>query len=186
MVWSRLLTVPRTILCIILVWIISICGGVAIHFNQYYAQFFICLFVELSALSFIATHVYILWILRRREKGCEIEITPDKDPSQATPCLEPKDTSHIAHRKVTIVVTILLAVLITTCVPYFVCLQMFTTNNTFDPTLSQRINVDIFDKVYNFSNAFSYINFLANPIIYAWRLRMYRKAFFSLLGRNTT
>ena len=185
MVWSKLLTIPRSLLCIFAVWLLSIGGGVAIHYKRYYAQFFICLIVEISALCFIATHIYIVWLLQRREKH---RMVVNKNSSQDSPCLPtpPNENNNHSHRKVTIVVTILLSVLIVTCVPYFVCLQMFTINNTFDKTLSQRVNLEIYDKAMLYSRAVLYVNFFMNPIIYAWRLRMYRKAFYSLVGRSTS
>ena len=179
MVWSTLLTIPRTLISILCVWLLSAGAGVAIHFHQYYTQFVICLLVEFSALSFIAIHVYILWLLRQRDITC-------KDPSQNTPCLATSRNENIVHRKLTIVVTILLSLLIVTCVPYFVCLQMFAINNTFDKTLAKKVKIHVYDIVYQYTDALLYVNFLSNPIIYAWRLRMYRKAFYSLLGRNTS
>ncbi len=183
MVWSTLLSIPRTILCIVLVWLLSIGAGVAIHYHIYYAQFFICLFVEIIALGFIATHVYILWILRRRERS---RVIASQDPSQATPCLETPSNENIAHRKVTIVIIILMSMLIVTTVPYFVCLQMFTTQNTFDDTVASKVSLSIYAEVFSYSDALLYVNFLLNPIIYAWRLRMYRKAFYSLLGQSSS
>ena len=44
MEWSTLLTIPRTLLCILAVsWLLSIGCGVAIHYRRYYVQFVICL-----------------------------------------------------------------------------------------------------------------------------------------------
>jgi hypothetical protein len=183
MVWSSLLTIPRTVVCICLVWFLSAGVGAAIHYNQYYAQLVICFLVEVIALSFIAIHVYILWILRQREKCRDVARS---DPSQSTPCLETPRNENIAHRKVTIVVTILLFVLIVTIVPYFVCLQMFAIQNTFDNTVREKIDLQVFYKVFKYTDSFTYLNFLSNPIIYAWRLRMYRKAFLSLLGQGNS
>ena len=183
MVWSTLLTVPRTIICILCVWLLSAGAGVAIHFYGYYTQFVLCLLVGVSALSFVAIHVYILWLLRQKEKTRKIM---KQDPSQITPCIATSRHENIVHTKVTIVVTILLSVLIVTCVPYFVCLQMFAINHTFDKTLASKVNADVYDKVFRYTDAFTYVNFLSNPIIYAWRLRMYRKAFYSLLGRRNS
>ena len=181
MVWSTLLTIPRTIICIFCVWLLSAGAGVAVHYNPFYAQFVICLLVEFSSLSFIAIHIYILWLLQQREKNRKIT---KQDASQNTPCLATSRNENIAHRKVTIVVTILLSVLILTCVPHFVCLQMFAVNHTFDKTLASKVNLHVYDRVLHYTDAFTYVSFLSNPIIYAWRLRMYRKAFYSLLGRS--
>ena len=180
MVWSTLLTIRRTIFSILAVWILSIIAGGVMYNDKYryYAQFVICLFVEISAFGFIAIHIYILWLLHRRDKH---RANVNEDPDQDTPCLS--SSENIAQRKVTIVVSILLLVLIVTCVPHFICLQLFTIHNTFDDTVGTKIDPDVYEKAFHYTDAFTYINFFANPIIYAWRLRMYRKAFYSLLGR---
>lgn len=182
MVWSSVLTIPRTALCILCVWLFSAAGGFAIRYKRYYAKFVICILVEFCAVSFIATHIYILWILRRREKRHILK----EDPANEKLCTARTPNENIVHRKVTIVVTILLLVFIVTSVPYLVCVQMFMIQNTIDDTLSSRINVEVFDVVFLYAEAFSFVNFFSNPIIYAWRLRMYRKAFYSLLGRSTS
>ena len=185
LLWSTLLTVRRTIYCICMVWIISIAAGIAIHYVRFYALFFICLFVEICALSFIATHVYILWILHKREKR-RVKTFAIQDSSQITPCLPEPSSENIAHKKVTVVVTILLIVLVVTCVPYFICLQIFSIANTFDPTVRNKLDRDTYRTAYIYTDAFNYIYFFSNPIIYAWRLTMYRQAFYSLLTRITS
>ena len=184
MEWSTLLTIPRTLLCILAVWLLSIGCGVAIHYRQLYVQFVMCLIVEISALFLITTHIYIVWILRRREIHRMVLV--NQNPSQDSPCLPTPPNKNSAHRKVTMVVTILLSVLIVTCVPYFVCIQMFVINNTFDRTVADKVNLEIYDKAFLYTFSLLYVNFFMNPIIYAWRLRMYRKAFYSLVGQSTS
>ncbi|CAB4007207.1 melanocortin receptor 5 [Paramuricea clavata] len=183
MEWSTLLTIPRTLLCILAVWLLSIGCGVAIHYRRYYVQFVMCLIVEISALFLIATHIYIVWMLQRREIH---RMVVNQNPSKDTPGLPTPPNKNSAHRKVTMVVTILLSVLIVTCVPYFVIIQMFVINNTFDKTVAENVNLEIYDRAFVYTFALLYVNFFMNPIIYAWRLRMYRKAFYSLVGRSTS
>ena len=177
--WSNLLTIPRTISCILIVWLLSIACGVAIHYKRFYTQLVFCSFIEISALCFVAIHVYILWVFRRREQH-RFNVVGN----QATPRLtDTPRNQNIVHRKVSIVVTILLTIYIITSVPFFVCVQMFTLNNayTFHNTLASKANLDIYDRLYIYMYSLIYVNCLSNPIICAWRLRMYRKAFYSLL-----
>ena len=183
MEWSTLLTIPRTLLCILAVWFLSIGCGVAIHYRRYYVQFVICLIVEISALFLITTHIYIVWMLQRREIH---RVVVNQNPSQDSPYLPTPPNKNSAYRKVTAVVTILLSVLIVTCVPYIVCFQMHVINNTFDKTVADKVNLDVYDRVFLYSRALLHVNLFMNPIIYAWRLRMYRKAFYSLVGRSTS
>lgn len=177
MTWSTILNKRRTLLGIFLVWITSIAAGLWVGYKKYYAQFFVCVFIEVSATNSIIIHFYVLWVLRRGAKQ-RFQMTEDQQQSQAFL------KENVAHKKVTTVVTILLVVLIITCAPYLVCTQMLIVNLTFDKTLHQKVNVHIFIIIYDYSVAFMYINFLCNSIIYAWRLRMCRKAFFSLVGRS--
>ncbi|CAB3991546.1 adenosine receptor A1-like [Paramuricea clavata] len=183
MEWSTLLTIPRSLLCILAVWLLSIGCGVAIHYKRYYAQFVTCLIVEISSLFLIATHIYIVRMLQRREIQ---RMVVNKNPSQDSPCLPTPPNKNNAHRKVTVVVTILLSVMIITCVPYFACIQMFVINNTFDKTVADKVNLEVYHIVLTYAFALLYVNFFMNPIIYAWRLRMYRKAFYSLVGRSSS
>lgn len=179
--WSALLTIRRTIISILAVWILSIIAGGVMYNDKYryHAQFFICLFVEICAVLFLTTHVYISCLLYRRDKH---RANVNEDPDQDTPRLAPSE--NISQRKITIVVSILLVILIVTMLPYFVCLQVFTIQNTFDDTVASKIDLDVYGRAYLYTDAFLYVNFFANPIIYAWRLRMYRKAFYSLLRRH--
>ena len=177
MAWSTLLTIRRTIFSILAVWILSIIAGVVMYNDKYrhHAQFFICLFVEIFAFLFFATHLYISCLLHRREKHrARVNEYPDQDTPRSA------NTENIAQSKVTIVVSILLVILIVSIVPYFVCLQLFTIHNTFDDTVGTKIDPDVYEKAYHYTDAFLYVNFFANPIIYAWRLRIYRKAFYRL------
>ncbi|XP_046851016.1 galanin receptor 2b-like [Xenia sp. Carnegie-2017] len=151
--------------------------GLWVGYKKHYAQFYVCVFIEVSATNSIIIHFYVLWALRR---GAKQRFQMTEDPQQSQAFLK----ENVAHKKVTTVVTILLVVLIITCAPYLVCTQMLIVNFTFDKTLHQKVNVHIFSIIYDYSVAFMYINFLCNSIIYAWRLRMYRKAFFSLVGRS--
>ena len=131
MAWSTVLTIPRTIISILAVWIISIIAG-AVTYNdkyRYYGQFFVCLFVEITCLANISC-----MLSRRNKHRATVSEVEDSDPNT------PRHTTreNIAQRKVTIAVSILLVVLIVTCVPYFIFLQMFTVNNTFDSTVASK------------------------------------------------
>ena len=173
MVWSTLLTIRRTIFSILAVWILSIIAGGVMYNEKYrsHAQFFICLFVEIFAFLFFATHLYISCLLHRREKHrARVNEYPDQDTPRFA------NTENIAQSKVTIVVSILLVILIVSIVPHLVCLQFFTIHNT----VGTKIDPDVYEKAFYYTRAFTYINFFANPIIYAWRLRIYRKAFYRL------
>ena len=170
---------------ILAVWIISTIAGGLTYNNKYryYVQSFICLFTEICVLLFFASHVYISWLLHRKNKH-RTTVSEVEDSDQNTS--HHAASENIAQRKVTIVVSILLVVLIGTIVPYFILLQMFTVNNTFDPTVASKVDLEVYMTAYFYADAFLYVNFFVNPIIYAWRLRMYRKAFYSLLRRCTS
>ena len=182
MTWSSILIIPRTAICIVCAWCLSICGGVFIYYEKYtlYVQLAICLFVFLVDVFLIASHIYILWVLRRR--GQRRIATDNQDPS--LPNCSPPANENIVEKKVTIVITILLVALNITLIPYLIVLQFFLVNGTLDHTISDKINFEVYYEAYTYTFAFFYVNFFINPIIYAWRLRIYRKAFYSLLGRN--
>ena len=82
--------------------------------------------------------------------------------------------------EVTAVVAILLAVLIFTMVPHFICVQLLLANILIDDTALDGIDQNKLYLAFEYTDALSFLNFVVNPIVYAWRLRMYRRAFVKL------
>ena len=166
--WSNILTVRRTLTSVAAVWLVSIAGGVMLHFHKAATQLVILSFVELCTLLFICNSLFIYPVLRKREQ-CRYT---SGDPSQSFE--RPPPTFR---DKMSTVVVILMVVLIVTQLPFVTCFQIMLADSLFDKNVFQKIDVLSLYQAYSYTQAFACLNFVVNPIVYAWRIRTYRKAF---------
>ena len=173
--WSRLLTRRRTVFAIAVVWALSIFGGIMIQYHTKKKRLAMLLFQEISVCLFTASHVFIFQFLKRQRRrlvylirwsALELSALVDM-PLQAS------------HAQITSVVLTLMLVLIVTYLPYIIRLNMLMATKSTDIPVLQ------FDTVFRYTQAFSYLNFAVNPIIYAWRLKVYRRAFCKMFGFST-
>lgn len=166
--WSKILTVRRTLISVAAVWLVSIAGGVMLHFYKAATQLVILSFVELCTLVFICNSLLIYPVLRKREQG---RYTSD-DPSQSSPTIRDKMST---------VVVMLMVVLIVTQLPFVTCFQIILAHRLFAKNVFQKLDVLSLFQAYSYAQAFACLNFVVNPIVYAWRIRTYRKAFIRTL-----
>lgn len=169
--WSRILTVRRTIIGVAVVWLVSIAGGVVMHFYKMATQLAILSFVELCTLIFVCNSLFIYPVLRKREQGRYISDDPSKSAERLP----------IPHDKMSNVVVILMVVLMVTQLPFLMCFQMILAHRLFDQNFLRNIDNNAFFQAYSYTQAFAGLNFVVNPIVYAWRIRTYRKAFTRVL-----
>ena len=178
MTWSNILTTRRTVCGLILIWFISVASVIPMTTHRLHVQFALTITVEFCAVVFIGVHLYIFRFLRTHE-----HLRRSSEASELSQWASSETSSNLStvqHSKVTTVVAILMTVLIVTFVPYLVCLQLVTAR-AIDESFIENLNTDIFDPAFLYTNAFAYLNFVVNPIVYAWRLRMYREALGGLL-----
>lgn len=173
--WSGFLTGRRTIFAIAVVWALSIFGSIMIQYHTRKKRLAILLFQEISVCLFTASHVFIFQFLKRQRRWLvhsirsAVELTAVVDlPLRAS------------HAQITSVVLTLMLVLIVTYLPYIVRLNILMATKSTDIAVQQ------VDTVFRYTQAFSYLNFAVNPIIYAWRLKVYRRAFCKMFGLSVT
>lgn len=170
MTWSRILTKRNTILGIFFSWALAIFGSVMIRYQTKKHRFAFLLFLEITAVLIIFIHVLIFQILRRQRQnlsahsGSSAEISTVMDLSL-----------QACHAQITSVVLTLMMVLVITYTPYIVYSNIILARE------GTGMNILIYDKGFRYTQSFSYLNYAANPVVYAWRLRVYRKALCSLI-----
>ncbi|XP_046859031.1 sphingosine 1-phosphate receptor 1-like [Xenia sp. Carnegie-2017] len=164
MTWSNILTKRKTIIGIILIWGFAIVGSVVMKYATTRRLLFL-LFLEIIVLSFIFIHIVIFLVLRRQRRSLS------NSGSSA-------DVSHVmdlslqaCHAHITSIVLTLMLVLIVTYMPYIVF------SNIIFARQGSGMSLLVYDSGFRYAQAFSYLNYAANPVVYAWRLRVYRRAF---------
>jgi hypothetical protein len=171
--WSNILTVRRTIISIITLWLVSIAGGIVMYFYQLETRLAILSFVELSIFIFICNSLFIYPVLRKREKGSIVTTVSSSQTVYSTRVLYPLPYDNMSR-----VVIILILVLIITQLPFIICLQMWLIHKlSGGSVLVDVVRTQSFFTGYGYAQAFASLNFAMNPIVYAWRVKKYREAF---------
>lgn len=169
MTWSRILTTRNTVVGIVLAWALAIFESVMNKFEITDRRFVLLLILEIAAVSFIFIHVVIFLVLRRQRRdfshsGSSGELSTIMDL-----------TLQACHAQITSVVLTLMMVLVITYTPYIVYSNIVLARD------GTSMRIMIYDMKFRYTQAFSYLNYAANPVVYAWRLRVYRKALCSLI-----
>ena len=185
MLWSSILTTRRTIIGIGIIWCLAIIGGIVVHFHNFKAFFAMIIVIEFCVVVFIIVHLYILRFLKKPNSETALTDGDDEElqVTDVTTWPSAEQSNHVSmkqHGEVTAVVAILLAVLIFTMVPHFICVQLLLANILIDDTALDGIDQNKLYLAFEYTDALSFLNFVVNPIVYAWRLRMYRRAFVKL------
>ena len=163
-------TLKRTFVLIGLIWLVSISCGVAVHFCKDPAQFGLTVVFEISVLVFLIVHGVIFGYWRRRNRQFRVF---SRDFSKDTA----RKMKHSMHSNLTKVVLILILIVIITLLPYMIGLQLlFWSRLKLKPAINEADQHRIQLFVHYFY-PIELINFVANPVVFAWRLKRYRKAF---------
>ena len=170
--WSDILTVRRTVISIIILWIISIAGGIVMYFYQLETRLAILSFVELSILIFICNSLFIYPVLRKREKGRFITTVTSSQGIYSQRVLYPLSYDNMSR-----VVIILILVLIITQLPFVIYLQIWLIHQLSGGSILDMVRTKTFVTGYEYAQSFASLNFAINPIVYAWRVKKYREAF---------
>lgn len=169
---KTVVTVKRTIIVISLIWIFAITCGFLVHFYTVITQLAMTILYELCVVIFLLSQGYVIFKMQQRKRG---NLLCDRDVSMVT-------RKHIYKQRmnnhVTTVVLILIVIVVVTLLPYMVVLQIyFLSALGFRPPLSQSTETVIL-KFIKYFYPIELLNFIVNPIIYAYRLKRYREAFF--------
>jgi hypothetical protein len=174
--WSYILTVRRTIISIISLWVVSVAGGIIMHFYKLETRLAILSFVELSIVIFIFNSLFIYPTLRKREKGRFIARVDSNRTVYSQRVLYP-----LPYDKMSRVVVILVVVLIITQLPFVIYLQMWLIHELSGGSVLDTVRTQSFVIGYGYAQSFASLNFALNPVVYAWRIKKYREAFANTL-----
>ena len=160
---SQLITKRRTVVACATTWIVSIVLCVTLDGNNQ-TIFLLVLSTVIEISVFIQVLFYVL--LWRQRKSEELS-TAIQDQGE--------------QRQLTLVVFLLVVLVIVTILPQVISYQMLTALTLMQklPETEDRLSYVVFYLLPLYS-----ANFLLDPIIYAWRLKKYRKSFFAVFWKK--
>ena len=166
---KTIVTVKRTVIFLVFIWSFAITCGVFVFFYTVISQLAMTILFELCVVIFLLSQSYIILKMQQRKRR---SVYCDHEVSMVTK-KHLDQHNHRVNNHVTKVVLILIVVVVVTLLPYMVALQVYLLS-----AVQSRMPPR---QVINFINYFypiELLNFIVNPIIYAYRLERYRRAFF--------
>lgn len=173
MTWSRILTKRNTMIGIVFAWCFAIFVSVMMKYKITKRRFTFLLFLETTAVLFVVIHVVICQVLRCQRR----DLTNSGSSAELGTIMDL--TLQACHAQITSVVRTLLLVLIITYTPYIVYSNILLTRQ------GTSMRILVYDNGFRYAQVFMYLNYAANPVVYAWRLRVYRKALCQLILKIT-
>ena len=169
---KTLVTVKRTIYFIVFIWIFALTCGVFVYFHTLMTQLIMTILFEVCVVVFLLSQSYIILKMQQRKRR---NIHCDHDVSIIT---RKRMHQQRLNNHVTKVVLILIVVVVVTLLPYMVALQIYLLSAVqLRPPLDKKTEEVVVTFITYFYPV-ELLNFIVNPIIYAYRLERYRRAFF--------
>ena len=150
-------------------WVLALLLAILMHFYtvEMKITFLILCYIPVFATSLVYINMYM-----RISKSGEA----DNETQQSFSIGE--RLNKLMQQKVGNVVLILTLVLVITMTPIVMFGAVKATCELLDCKFLETINTLVM-----YSYLLSTMNFVVNPILYAWRIRLYRQAFWKMLGR---
>ena len=171
--WMQIL--PQRKICYLLLgnWLVTLPLAILMHFYTLTMRFFLLVlfYVPILVTSILYSIVY---------KGISEAVRYNNELGERV-LADNERKASMFNRKVAAFVRLLTVVLLVTVLPSFLCLFTKTTCELF------KIELNAIDTVTELSYYFYMLelsNFVLNPIIYIWRINLYRQAFWHLVGKG--
>ena len=173
--WKQILPLKNILLIIAGSWVLAISMSILFHYYPLEMKFvfLVIFFIPITVTSVVYINIYMKF--RTSNEECD----EAEDTSAAT--IEER-RNKMMQRKVGTFVLILVLILIISVSPTYITLfvqvscELFQLNCTFMETVQ---------KVQVYFYILAIMNHVVNPIFYAWRISLYRQAFWQAFGRAT-
>ena len=172
--WNQILPLNRVLMVMAGNWVVTLVLAIIMHF--YTMKMMFTLLVLFNIPIIVTTVVYTSMYIK-------ITKTKSKEDETKQKCPEAKGRksgNKLMERKVANVVLILTLVLLTTVTPSFLVVSIKIACEAFELNCAFIETVTILS---HYIYMLEIVNFVVNPILYVWRISMYRQAFWRLLGR---
>jgi hypothetical protein len=177
---TRLMSKKKTTIYCIAVWVVSIACGSLITLNRAWVQLILTIIFEVVIVCIVIEYIQVFRHLRILWQGSKTRtVYNGHNNNEANPIRNKKSTDLQREYEVTIVVVTLAIVLVITVFPYMIASQIYICYELFYTPLPINHPVEKFSLYYF---PIELLNFAVNPVVYAWRLPKYRKAFLTTFG----
>ena len=177
---AGIMSKKKTTIYCIAVWIISIVCGSLINTKTGKVQLGLTIIFELVIVCIVIEYFQVFRQLRVLWQSSKTRaVYNGHNNNEAKPMKNTKTTDLQREYEVTIVVVTLAIILVITVFPYMIALQIQICYLLFYTKLPLSHPVVKFSGYYF---PIELLNFVVNPVVYAWRLPKYRKAFLTTFG----
>ena len=169
--WNTILPMKKIFIIMVGNWVLALPLAILMHF---YALKMRIIFVVLFYIPIFLTALVYINIYIRFSKSNEVD-----DETQHSSSIVARRRNKLMQRKVGNLVLIITLVLVISMVPTLLAIAVNTT--------CKLLNCKFIETVDMLTKSFyilSILNFVVNPILYAWRINLYRQAFWKMLGRG--
>lgn len=179
---ALLMSKKKTVLYCVAVWIVAIICAVFINLEcGKTVMFALIVFFELAIIAIVIEYVFVFRQLRALWQHSKKRVLHGKQSSVAASggCKETSDVQR--EYQVTVVVVTLAVILVLTVFPYNLATQVYLACELFRPSACVG-REEVLQKFMWYYFPIELLNFVLNPVVYAWRLPKYRKAFLVTFG----
>ena len=169
--WNEIFTLKRIITIMVGNWVLALTLAILLYF--YTLQIKITIFILCHIPIFVTSLVYISIYLKISKSN---EVDDEAQHSFSTG----ERLNKLMKRKFGNLVLILSLVLVITMMPSLLCSAVqFTCELSVNCKFIETANT-----IATYTYLLATIHFVVNPILYAWRIRLYQQAFWKMLGRG--
>ena len=161
----------RTLLCCLFIWVFSTSVGVLISYNLNIGKFVFCALFEVEIVAVVVMYTVMYRKARAISKLAHNGEVSDKNTIRK---------ATLESRLYT-VVSLLVGILVATVFPYILALHI---ELGYSITSRESDQNKTLSKFLDFYFPVELLNFLANPVVYTWRLPNYRRALMKTFSRR--
>ena len=172
--WNQILPLKRVLLIMASNWVVTLALAILLHFYQLTMMFtlLVLFYVPIFVTAVVYMNIYVeMWRVKSNQVNEDVAKTRRNSLMQK---------NSLMQRKIGSFVLILTLILLVTVSPSFLTLAVKMTCELFE------LNCTFIETVNMLTHYFYMLeitNFVVNPILYVWRISLYRQAFWKMFGR---
>ena len=175
-IWHQILPLKRILLVMAGNWVFALPLVILMHF---YTHIMMLVFLVLVTICLSVTSVLYVNMYVKIRKSNKVHDEVVQEGSSAAAAIEER-RNNLMQRKVGNFVLSLTLLLLITMLPSIIAVDIQVSCQLFKLNCG---HMEALQKVTNILYLLSIINFIVNPIIYVWKMSMYRQALWKMFGK---
>ena len=166
--WNQILPLKRVLVVMAVNWVVTLALAILLHFYQLAMMFtvLVLLYFPIFITVVVYTNICVqMWMVKSNQVNEDVATT---------------GRNSLKQRKIGSFVLILALILLVTMAPSCLTLAVKMTCELFELncTFIETVNI-----LTHYFYMLEITNFIVNPILYVWRVSLYRQAFWKMFGR---